>query len=771
MCRIFGRGDPDYTEETFQHVVTNLQPGAVYSFQMRIFDSLDTLIGVSKFYRLHTAPFAPMNVVLNHYKQESYNISWEEPAIPNGNLIGYRLCICPDTMLVSTCTCAAEEAQQLIPGLITDTWVITPASLSRRIPLLQYTVVVEVVTSLLDGTRRISRSTPVLINDILLQSRRSPESATSSSTRERDGLIVAIVSCVVVLLLLLIVVLIQKHHLRRYSFDETKVNESSIYSFATKLQDEEKISHGIEPKQLPLSNTFQNSKDQELDEYHHKGANQSDTYFPNDNIPTFLWDHFVKERAEQFLVRHSNLDSDSNPTTTVTNFSVPHSPINPLELQTQLGSTMQTAFVSQQQTHTAHVPGSLVFGMHAPRVLADGYGGIQVPVDELRSESHSIQRLPDAVEQESFRAQARARFEGKQTSSTRLDISDFEDCIKSMRQTGAIDVEFERLESESSQRSYPTLAAKETYNVHKNRYTNVLPIDDTRVQLQPSSLLGSDYINANFAPSLKRSNAFIVTQAPVPSTISDFWRMVWEQQSGVIAMIAREVENGKIKCHQYWPTSVTMEHNVGKSRNQGIVYAGKLAIEYVQEISTNDTDYFAKELRLRHLDSGETRVIQHWQFAIWSDHNVPESAASMIAYVLDVRRASQRQRKQGLSGPVIVHCSAGIGRSGVFVAVHNGMQQLELHRFLDIYSTVLCLRTYRSWSVQTIAQYRFIYDALFMYHRSLPLLEVNSITNSILSHDDTTTSIYQESFIPVEGGDINDMTDDPEYLIRALETI
>nr|CAG4644584.1 EOG090X01LO [Leptodora kindtii] len=230
-------------------------------------------------------------------------------------------------------------------------------------------------------------------------------------------------------------------------------------------------------------------------------------------------------------------------------------------------------------------------------------------------------------------------------------------------------------------------------NKPKNRYANVIAYDHSRVILDPvPGVPGSDYINGNYCDGYRRRNAYIATQGPLPETFADFWRMCWEQKSSTIVMMTRLEERARIKCDQYWPTR--------GSDTYGVV---SVMITDVQELAT----YCVRTFQLHRLGTSEHREVKQLQFTAWPDHGVPDHPAPFLQFLKRVRAINPVD-----SGPMIVHCSAGVGRTGAFIVIDSMLERLRYENTVDIYGHVTCLRAQRNYMVQTEDQYIFIHDSV-----------------------------------------------------------
>ncbi|XP_071498430.1 receptor-type tyrosine-protein phosphatase delta-like, partial [Diadema antillarum] len=232
-------------------------------------------------------------------------------------------------------------------------------------------------------------------------------------------------------------------------------------------------------------------------------------------------------------------------------------------------------------------------------------------------------------------------------------------------------------------------------NKPKNRYANVIAYDHSRVILSPvEGLPGSDYINANYCDGYRKQNAYIATQGPLLETMADFWRMVWEQRTNTIVMMTKLEERNRVKCDQYWP-----------SRDQEKYGFIQVTLLDTTELATYTVRSFALiNLKNRTM---EKREVKQFQFTAWPDHGVPEHATSVLAFVSRVKSCNPPD-----AGPIVVHCSAGVGRTGAYIVIDSMLERIKHEKTVDIYGHVTCLRAQRNYMVQTEEQYIFIHEAL-----------------------------------------------------------
>ncbi|XP_077621273.1 tyrosine-protein phosphatase non-receptor type 13 isoform X4 [Crocuta crocuta] len=228
-------------------------------------------------------------------------------------------------------------------------------------------------------------------------------------------------------------------------------------------------------------------------------------------------------------------------------------------------------------------------------------------------------------------------------------------------------------------------------NRRKNRYKNILPYDATRVPL------GDDggYINASFIkiPVGKEEFVYIACQGPLPTTVGDFWQMIWEQKSTVIAMMTQEVEGEKIKCQRYWPNILGKTTMVSDRLRLGLVRMQQLK------------GFVVRAMTLEDIQTGETRHISHLNFTAWPDHDTPSQPDDLLTFISYMRQVHR-------SGPIITHCSAGIGRSGTLICIDVVLGLISQDLDFDISDLVRCMRLQRHGMVQTEDQYIFCYQVI-----------------------------------------------------------
>ncbi|XP_061525551.1 receptor-type tyrosine-protein phosphatase S-like isoform X13 [Phycodurus eques] len=230
-------------------------------------------------------------------------------------------------------------------------------------------------------------------------------------------------------------------------------------------------------------------------------------------------------------------------------------------------------------------------------------------------------------------------------------------------------------------------------NKPKNRYANVIAYDHSRVLLSAiDGIPGSDYINANYVDGYRKQNAYIATQGSLPETFGEFWRMIWEQRSAIVVMMTKLEERSRVKCDQYWPTRATETY--------GLI---QVTLLDTVELAT----YCVRTFALFKNGSSEKREVRQFQFTAWPDHGVPEHPTPFLAFLRRVKACNPPD-----AGPMVVHCSAGVGRTGCFIVIDAMLERIKHEKTVDIYGHVTLMRAQRNYMVQTEDQYVFIHDAL-----------------------------------------------------------
>uniref|UniRef100_A0A4W6G379 protein-tyrosine-phosphatase n=1 Tax=Lates calcarifer TaxID=8187 RepID=A0A4W6G379_LATCA len=308
-------------------------------------------------------------------------------------------------------------------------------------------------------------------------------------------------------------------------------------------------------------------------------------------------------------------------------------------------------------------------------------------------------------------------FSSSNHSKIPVQLDDFDAYFKEMSKDSAykFSLQFEELKSVGLDLSHD--AADLPVNRPKNRYTNILPYDFSRVKLiSMHNDEGSDYINANYIPGYKHAKEYIATQGPLPETRNDFWKMVLQQKSPIIVMLTQCNERRRVKCDHYWPFT-----------DEPVMY-GEISVEMFSE--TESPEWTIRKFRLGYAD--ETQDVLHLNYTSWPDHGVPTVNAieSILQFVHIVRQQANRTKD-----PIIVHCSAGVGRTGTFIALDRLMQHIREHEFADILGMVSEMRSHRLSMVQTEEQYVFIHQCVLLMWQK----KKQSITSDVIYENASKT--------------------------------
>ncbi|XP_039403673.1 FERM and PDZ domain-containing protein 2 [Mauremys reevesii] len=238
-------------------------------------------------------------------------------------------------------------------------------------------------------------------------------------------------------------------------------------------------------------------------------------------------------------------------------------------------------------------------------------------------------------------------------------------------------------------------------NREKNRYRDILPYDATRVPLGATR----GYINASYIRTHigEEEHFYISTQGPLPCTVADFWQMIWENESDVIAMMTKEVELGKVKCHRYWPEAP--QHSLDLSEFH-------LRLDNYQIL-----EYFIiRIIEIINKQTGERRFVKHLQFTTWPDHGTPRLIEHLVKFIRYMRKIHQ-------TGPITAHCSAGIGRSGVLLCIDILLSCIEKDLCFNVKQIVRELRHQRFGMIQTKDQYLFCYEVVLQVLQNIEAME------------------------------------------------
>ncbi|XP_059476949.1 tyrosine-protein phosphatase non-receptor type 1-like isoform X2 [Neocloeon triangulifer] len=264
---------------------------------------------------------------------------------------------------------------------------------------------------------------------------------------------------------------------------------------------------------------------------------------------------------------------------------------------------------------------------------------------------------------------------------------------------------YQRIRNESNNYEYTFEEAKKRENKSLNRYRDVNPYDHSRVVLvkgtSDQDKQRSDYINASLIQMPNAHRRYILAQGPLPHTTDHFWLMIWEQNCKAVVMLNRVIEKNQIKCHQYWP--------LGHLENKEMHFPDvNLKVENVTE---TQMDYYTTRIfKLTNLDTGISREVHHFHYTTWPDFGVPQSPLAFLHFLMVVRRSGALDENVG---PPVVHCSAGIGRSGTFCLVDLCLLLMEGgEKEVNVRDVLMEMRKHRMGLIQTMDQLRFSYLAI-----------------------------------------------------------
>ncbi|XP_053337841.1 tyrosine-protein phosphatase non-receptor type 22 isoform X1 [Clarias gariepinus] len=329
-------------------------------------------------------------------------------------------------------------------------------------------------------------------------------------------------------------------------------------------------------------------------------------------------------------------------------------------------------------------------------------------------------------------------------------------------------VEFLKLKRQSTKyrtdKTYSTKAAEKQENVKKNRYKDIVPFDHSRVKLSlNTSKNDTDYINANFIRGVWGPTEYIATQGPLPNTVLDFLRMIWEYNVHVIVMACREFEMGRKKCERYWPESM-VEAFVCEP------------FTICCESEENKGDYLIRTLKITFHNS--SRTLKQLHYMNWPDHGVPDSIPPILEMLQDMRVFQEQDDL-----PICIHCSAGCGRTGALCVIDytwNLLKKQMIPDYFSIYDLVQEMRTQRPSIVQTKEQYELVYRAIkFLFEKHLQIMESNTKYNEVLAapplipvdsnSEDSEFSESEEEPESVEGNKLYPFYD-PRYSEKEVNT-
>lgn len=288
--------------------------------------------------------------------------------------------------------------------------------------------------------------------------------------------------------------------------------------------------------------------------------------------------------------------------------------------------------------------------------------------------------------------------------------------LKRKLEEGMVFTEYEQIQKKKADGIFTTAALPE--NAERNRIREVVPYEENRVELVPTKENNTGYINASHIKVTVGGEEwhYIATQGPLSHTCHDFWQMVWEQGVNVIAMVTAEEEGGRSKSHRYWP-------KLG-SKHSSATY-GKFKV--TTKFRTDSGCYATTGLKVKHLLSGQEKTVWHLQYTDWPDHGCPEEVQGFLSYLEEIQSVRRHTNSvldasNNCNPPIVVHCSAGVGRTGVVILTELMIGCLEHNEKMDVPVMLRQLREQRMFMIQTIAQYKFVYRVLIQFLQNSRLI-------------------------------------------------
>jgi len=668
-CLIYGPGKTDYRSNAQFLTLRNLVSGAAIGYQFKSYlNSVEVF--TSQLSIQHIPSYVPENLTVI-VDTNKFIAAWSRPMKTNGALIGYKVCFCDRSLLDEIVPCTSDKITtyngiSLAPliGYFSDTNAIGPDALDVALKFnTKYEVVVECTTAIShDGTFSIARSAPMQFTTSAV-----PTTDSASTFGSNGGAIAGVTITIIFVVIVLILFVVRRQRRKQPKMEDYQSDNS--YNQPDDIKMNQTISsatlNDISNKSIitesSVSEAFSDTRGLSK-----QPVNMSET--DKDGY----WDYHVQERAKLFLPPGASFTLDSEPEV--------------MELQ------------------KGNIPANF------------GLSGSHHRVSANLSMLSKGEKIPAFKVPTKAQLQAEGQEHGKYTLQQNLICQVITPAFKSR---GQLHIEFESVFTQSAvvKQHMNFSEAKKEVNFVKNRYAEIFPADDSLVMLSSTSQEGSSYINASYVDGWNQKKAYIITQGPLPATVPDFWRMVWEENSGIILNTTSLEEGGAAKCHKYWPD----EHNAH------FMCSG---IE-VQHASVHNFAHFTvRDIILSKVKTNQDRKISLVSFSNWPDHGVPRSSIGVLEAIKHIWSLKAQYANDGVTGPVISHSSAGLGRSGTIVAIDICLRRVMDVGSIDVHATVLRMREQRPDVVDSVDQYTYIYDCLVDYINSVQGTEVKDTVSS-----------------------------------------
>ncbi|XP_071851983.1 receptor-type tyrosine-protein phosphatase mu-like isoform X2 [Apostichopus japonicus] len=354
------------------------------------------------------------------------------------------------------------------------------------------------------------------------------------------------------------------------------------------------------------------------------------------------------------------------------------------------------------------------------------------------SASASLDNLANSSAREALPSEKPSKKKSVKKSQKAINLADLAAYVKT-KKSSRKDTLAQEYEMLTDGQLFSCDVASKPENKTKNRYGNIIPYDHSRVVLATiNNDPHSDYISASYIDGYKSPRKYIACHGPNKASVKDFWRMVWQENCGIIVMLTNVSEGGKRKCEKYWPDDNLKYGHLKVDCTSSVVY----------------TSYTISTFSLSQVDDVDQKIktVTHYHFTAWPDMKVPEFAGPILDLLHMVR---DKQAEWVAEGPIVVHCSAGVGRTGTFITLDAMLDMAAAENKINVPQFVNQMRKNRVKMVQVVEQYQFIYDALVEYFvigvTAIPVDELSTKVSELKSiNSDTGKTHLQQQYETLE---------------------